>query len=41
MLRTHVLRSTWHYVGAEDIVWLLEVTAPRILKVIDQQLTEL
>ena len=39
VLRTHVLRSTWHYVSAEDIVWLLEVTAPRIQKVIDQQLT--
>ncbi len=29
VLRTHVLRSTWHYVSAEDIGWLLEVTAPR------------
>jgi hypothetical protein len=38
VLRTHVLRSTWHYVGAADIAWLIEVTAPRIRKVIDQQL---
>src|ERR671914_1879146 len=27
VLRPHVLRPTWHYVRAEDIVWLLEVTA--------------
>jgi len=38
VLRTHVLRPTWHYVGAGDLVWLLEVTAPRVLKTIDQQL---
>ena len=41
VLRTHVLRPTWHYVRAEDIVWLIEVTAPRVLKVTEQQLTEL
>jgi hypothetical protein len=27
-LRTHVLRPTWHFVAAEDIRWILEVTAP-------------
>lgn len=41
VLRTHVLRPTWHYVRAEDIVWLLEVTAPRVMRVTAQQLTEL
>ena len=41
VLRTHVLRPTWHYVRAEDIVWLIEVTAPRVLRVTAQQLTEL
>lgn len=30
ILRTHVLRSTWHFVLPEDIRWLLELTAPRI-----------
>ncbi len=30
IIRTHVLRPTWHYVAAEDLVWLVEVTAPRI-----------
>ncbi|MDR0885250.1 MAG: winged helix DNA-binding domain-containing protein [Clostridiales Family XIII bacterium] len=29
-VRTHVLRPTWHLVAAEDIRWLLELTAPRI-----------
>ncbi len=30
ILRTHVLRPTWHYVVPDDIRWLLELTAPRI-----------
>jgi hypothetical protein len=30
ILRTHVLRPTWHLVLAEDIRWLLELTAPRV-----------
>jgi hypothetical protein len=30
MLRTHVLRPTWHLVSAEDIHWLLALTAPRL-----------
>jgi hypothetical protein len=30
ILRTHVLRPTWHYVLPGDIRWLLELTAPRI-----------
>jgi Winged helix DNA-binding domain len=29
-LRTHILRPTWHFVAAEDIRWILEVTAPRV-----------
>lgn len=30
ILRTHVLRSTWHLVNAEDIYWMLELTAYNI-----------
>ena len=30
ILRTHVLRPTWHLVAAEDIHWLLALTAPHI-----------
>jgi hypothetical protein len=29
-LRTHVLRPTWHLAAAEDIRWLLELTAPQV-----------
>lgn len=31
ILRTHVLRPTWHFVSADDLYWLLDLTAPRIL----------
>jgi hypothetical protein len=30
ILRTHVMRPTWHFVAPEDIRWMLELTAPRI-----------
>src|SRR5204863_8670567 len=30
ILRTHVLRPTWHFVLREDARWMLELTAPRI-----------
>jgi hypothetical protein len=31
ILRTHVLRPTWHYVAAADLRWLLRLTGPRVL----------
>lgn len=31
LLRTHVLRPTWHFVAPEDIRWLLQLTGPRVL----------
>ena len=30
ILRTHVLRPTWHFVTPEDIRWMLALTAPRV-----------
>lgn len=33
IIRTHVLRPTWHFVLPEDIRWMLELTAPNIRKV--------
>ena len=30
IFRTHLLRPTWHLVSAEDIYWVLELTAPQI-----------
>jgi len=32
LLRTHILRPTWHFVAAEDIRWIMQVTAPRVQK---------
>jgi hypothetical protein len=30
IIRTHLLRPTWHFVPAEDVYWLLDLTAPQI-----------
>ncbi|HJT26041.1 MAG TPA: winged helix DNA-binding domain-containing protein [Pyrinomonadaceae bacterium] len=30
ILRTHVMRPTWHFVARDDIRWLLELTAPGV-----------
>jgi hypothetical protein len=38
IVRTHVLRPTWHFVRAEDVGWLLDLTGPRVRRVTGQQL---
>ena len=38
VVRTHVLRPTWHYVAADDVAWLIELTAPRVRRTTLQQL---
>ena len=38
VVRTHVLRPTWHFVRAEDVGWLLDLTGPRLRRVTGQQL---
>jgi hypothetical protein len=30
IIRTHILRPTWHFVSATDIRWMLQLTAPHI-----------
>ncbi len=30
IIRTHVLRPTWHYVAPEDLHWMLHLSAPQI-----------
>src|SRR6185436_7052408 len=30
ILRTHVLRPTWHFVTPKDIRWMLELSAPQV-----------
>lgn len=41
ILRTHVLRPTWHYVSPDDIAWLVSLTAPRVLRTFRQLRREL
>lgn len=36
ILRTHVIRPTWHYVHPSDIRWLIALTAPRVRRTFDQ-----
>ncbi len=38
VVRTHVLRPTWHYVHADDVGWLVELTAPRVRRTTQLQL---
>lgn len=35
ILRTHILRPTWHYVSAEDIRWMLQLTGKRIKSAVE------
>ena len=30
ILRTHIMRPTWHFVAAPDIRWMMELTGPRV-----------
>jgi hypothetical protein len=30
VIRTHVMRTTWHYALADDVGWLLDLTGPRL-----------
>lgn len=41
VLRTHVIRPTWHYVAPDDLVWLLDLTAPRVRATFAAQLERL
>ncbi len=33
IIRTHILRPTWHFVAAEDIHWMRELSSPRLMPV--------
>jgi Winged helix DNA-binding domain len=41
ILRTHVMRPTWHFVVPEDIRWLLDLTAPRVRRGLASRYREL
>lgn len=32
ILRTHIMRPTWHFVAPEDIRWMLSLCGPRVLE---------
>ena len=32
IIRTHILRPTWHFVHANDIRWMMELSAPNVKK---------
>jgi hypothetical protein len=34
ILRTHVLRPTWHFVSADDIRWMLDLSGPRVMRTV-------
>ena len=34
IIRTHILRPTWHFVAARDIAWMLELTAPHVKTIV-------
>jgi len=35
IVRTHIMRPTWHYVAGKDLRWMLQLTSSRLKKVID------
>ncbi|HET6557314.1 MAG TPA: winged helix DNA-binding domain-containing protein [Prolixibacteraceae bacterium] len=37
ILRTHIMRPTWHFVSADDIYWMLELTSPQIRAVLNSR----
>lgn len=41
LIRTHLLRPTWHLAAAEDLPWMLALTAPRILSSVKSRHREL
>ena len=41
IIRTHVMRPTWHFVAAEDLRWLMALTGPRVQKQVAGRYREL
>ena len=40
LLRTHLLRPTWHFVLPDDIGWLLDISRPRLARNWERQLEQ-
>jgi hypothetical protein len=41
ILRTHVLRPTWHFVARTDLRWLMALTGPRVQKAVEPRYGQL
>lgn len=41
IIRTHLLRPTWHWVAAADLRWIMELTAPQIHRIMNGSSKEL
>jgi hypothetical protein len=41
IIRTHLMRPTWHLVSADDIYWMLDLTAPQIKPILNSRNKEL
>ena len=41
IIRTHLLRPTWHFVAADDVYWLLELSAAKLLPAFKAQFKSL
>ena len=41
IVRTHVLRPTWHFVRADDLGWLGDLCRPRLQVLVERQLMQL
>ena len=37
IIRTHVMRPTWHFVHPKDVRWMIQLTAPRVMKIAGTQ----
>ncbi len=35
IVRTHIMRPTWHYVAGKDLRWMQQLTVARVKKAID------
>lgn len=34
IIRTHILRPTWHFIAADDIHWMLDVSGPQVKRIV-------
>jgi len=37
IIRTHVMRPTWHFVHPKDVRWMIQLTAPRVMAIAGTQ----